>query len=646
MESRPSAMRCYIVMFPLQFLYKLKSSKIFEQPKTENTDYQEDEPFAIEQIFLCSESRILCIAGASSHVVMFTFNQQETDCQVTVLEIPIVYEVDDDPECSLQPVSEQGTYSSAFEESAKQEPTAEYYVPLKVKSSSHKRHAGFQAELVCLTPWVDGEIPGHITALSVNSSYGLMAYGNECGLVVVDLIQKTCLLNMGTPDLYGSADPYRRVARSPKRNNTVAATDIRSLEHDSCCSPSPDQTTPTSLSDQSCLAGLFEKIDSSFSWSRSSSVSSLENVSAEVVQWLCFADSFSNRSDPTTSPSLWVGTSLGSILVILLTFPSDCDHRLTHPVIVSPSGTIYRLKESIVSLAFLDGNGALIPYPSGFWKDVDCNTKDSCDQATTIVDNISKNTNLLTPLPSEVCGNQFVVMFKLPHCRLRYESGYSVFFYFFGVRYRKSKTWHTGSTENIQERKKHKPLVTNNMESEEKISSICTTILRPQKKGCEVDRGLRSSIVKICSANHVATLNQVGVSINHVATLNQVGIGINHVATLNQVGMGINHVATLNQVGMSINHVAILNQVGLGINHVDTLNQVGMGINHVDTLNQVCLGINHVDTLNQVCLGINHVATLNQVGIDPWWRDVDKIQLHQETGNSTAFVEPDKKNIF
>ncbi|XP_076308345.1 syntaxin-binding protein 5-like isoform X1 [Tachypleus tridentatus] len=402
----------------LQFLYKLKSSKIFEQPKTENTDYQEDEPFAIEQIFLCSESRILCIAGASSHVVMFTFNQQETDCQVTVLEIPIVYEVDDDPECSLQPVSEQGTYSSAFEESAKQEPTAEYYVPLKVKSSSHKRHAGFQAELVCLTPWVDGEIPGHITALSVNSSYGLMAYGNECGLVVVDLIQKTCLLNMGTPDLYGSADPYRRVARSPKRNNTVAATDIRSLEHDSCCSPSPDQTTPTSLSDQSCLAGLFEKIDSSFSWSRSSSVSSLENVSAEVVQWLCFADSFSNKSDPTTSPSLWVGTSLGSILVILLTFPSDCDHRLTHPVIVSPSGTIYRLKESIVSLAFLDSNGALIPYPSGFWKDVDCNTKDSCDQATTIVDNISKNTNLLTPLPSEVCGNQFVVMVSEKQARV------------------------------------------------------------------------------------------------------------------------------------------------------------------------------------------------------------------------------------
>ncbi len=44
-----------------------------------------------------------------------------------------------------------------------------------------------------------------------------MAYGNESGLVVVDIFQKICLLNIGTPDLYGTADPYQRAPRSPKK---------------------------------------------------------------------------------------------------------------------------------------------------------------------------------------------------------------------------------------------------------------------------------------------------------------------------------------------------------------------------------------------------------------------------------------------
>lgn len=44
-----------------------------------------------------------------------------------------------------------------------------------------------------------------------------MAYGNESGLVIVDIVQKVCLLNVASPDLYGAQDPYSRVPRSPKR---------------------------------------------------------------------------------------------------------------------------------------------------------------------------------------------------------------------------------------------------------------------------------------------------------------------------------------------------------------------------------------------------------------------------------------------
>lgn len=60
-----------------------------------------------------------------------------------------------------------------------------------------------------------------------------MAYGNEVGLVVVDIVQKTILLNMCTPNLYGSSDPYQRVPRSPKRTSDNP--------DDRCRSPSADQ---------------------------------------------------------------------------------------------------------------------------------------------------------------------------------------------------------------------------------------------------------------------------------------------------------------------------------------------------------------------------------------------------------------------
>lgn len=30
-----------------------------------------------------------------------------------------------------------------------------------------------------------------------------LAFGNESGLAIIDYFQKTCLLNLGTPDLYG-----------------------------------------------------------------------------------------------------------------------------------------------------------------------------------------------------------------------------------------------------------------------------------------------------------------------------------------------------------------------------------------------------------------------------------------------------------
>ncbi|XP_052807592.1 syntaxin-binding protein 5-like isoform X11 [Mya arenaria] len=346
----------------LQVLYKLKTAKLFEKPKNRVLEGQEDDPFAIYMIYLDQESRLLTLAGAT-HVMLFKFSKSEATLEVPSLDVSIVYEVFDDldspeldyPKPSLGVASQHnhsgsmGSHSSNASDSAKQSKPSlsvlsqqqksggsmgsyssdgtrpEQMTALRVRPGSRKYPAGYHPDVVCLLTWTDNEHPGNVTSICTNSNYGLLAFGNESGLAIVDIVQKSCLLNLGTPDLY-----------------VYSKKDSKKHKNDG----------------------------SSFSRSRSSSMSSLENVSREAIQCLVFTDSYTRKFDNFTSPCLWVGTSLGSVLVIVLNLPPSGDQRLTQPVIVSPSGTIFRLKGPIQCMSFLDCNGVIIPtLTSGAWRD-------------------------------------------------------------------------------------------------------------------------------------------------------------------------------------------------------------------------------------------------------------------------------------
>ncbi|XP_041353857.1 syntaxin-binding protein 5-like isoform X2 [Gigantopelta aegis] len=640
----------------LQVLYKLKTAKMFDKPK-KSQDGQDDDPFAIQIIYLLQDSRMMCIAGAT-HCILFRFSKQEANIEIPVLEVSIVYEIYDEldspeyeyPRPSLAVASQQsssmGSYSSNASDPTKQTESTS----IKVKTKGWKWSSGFQPELVCMLNLVDGDPAANITSISVNSTYGLLAFGNESGLAIIDYIQKTCLLNLGTPDLYGSMDPYQRAPRSPRSKKPTNAegcppnseecksptTDplwpsqcpvngagptvpvssqppskckqnteppprppqpiglpsvnnkhVKSSSTPSSPSVKPEEESFTSyeiieltqppspdvlVSDSSdCIsaskrssqnddssnitsskstasskrpagmqsvktkerlikktrsADLFHvpkcvesrlqeqhqhklrkaasnpdlndmgdkqtfvklpksrqmkktvvkrvddnvhvadvqrlfpedavpcdrlneisrdldgpqskgllrrmsttikslrkssknsdndeerknvkdhcnvwrkhsnvemldlrednkkrnsgivdflygmKLDrnegTSFSRSRSSSMSSLENVTKEAIQSLTFADSYTRKTDNFTCPCLWVGTSLGSVIVIVLNLPPSGEQRVSQPVIVSPSGTIFRLKGAILAMSFLDCNGVLIQASSEAWKE-------------------------------------------------------------------------------------------------------------------------------------------------------------------------------------------------------------------------------------------------------------------------------------
>ncbi|XP_076242617.1 syntaxin-binding protein tomosyn isoform X7 [Calliopsis andreniformis] len=371
----------------LQVLYKLKTAKLFEKGRTRSIDSEED-PLAIQLIFLCPESRKLAIAGSGKHVVLFKFKKVESMSEVVTLEVSLTADSGKEVESSSDHDSPAGNISGSTEAKS-----TESNQPLKVKSGLQKRAAGFQATLICLTIAASGEQPENITALSLNSSYGLMAYGNESGVVIIDIVQKISLVVLNTADIGGSTDPCQRVLRSPKRQD-----DLKRENEDKARSPSTDQMNGLCMLPVTRRGGRSQnsgdedvggsnanlrktltveprqsraqdKYDSSFQRSRSSSMSSLENITTETISCLTFADSYTKKTDTSPVPTLWIGTSLGSIQTVIFNTPIRGE-RHAHPVAVSScNGSTFKLKGCILSMSFLDCNGALIPYSYESWKD-------------------------------------------------------------------------------------------------------------------------------------------------------------------------------------------------------------------------------------------------------------------------------------
>ncbi|XP_051723546.1 syntaxin-binding protein 5 isoform X2 [Ctenopharyngodon idella] len=403
----------------LQVLYKLKTAKVFEKPRGKeeksSTEIVDEDPFAIQILSWCPESRVLCVAGVSAHVIVYRFSKQEVTTEVVqLLEVRMQCELNEveSPEGGgeqASAVSTPGTSSSPQTSLPQSHPSTSSNnssdglrdnVPcLKVRSSPLKQSPGYQVELLIQLVWVSGEPPQQITSLAVNSAYGLVAFGNGNGLAVVDYLQKTLLLNMSIAELNGSTDPHHRQPRSPRKARQPSAglcdgNDASATPEERCKSPTSGSGSPCNSDEDSkqkfidkvmskskqiskTVANDFAKIsrkinmiadqkddarDNSFSRSRSSSVTSLERESREVISSLYFCDSLSKKSETVAVPSLWVGTSLGSMLTIALTVPSTPEQRMQQPVGVCFCGSVVRLKGGILRMAQLDASGTLLPH--------------------------------------------------------------------------------------------------------------------------------------------------------------------------------------------------------------------------------------------------------------------------------------------
>ncbi|KAF7216098.1 syntaxin-binding protein 5-like isoform X20 [Nothobranchius furzeri] len=391
--------------FTLQMLYKLKTSKVFEKPKAgegRSAEMVEEDPFAVQMVSWCPQSRIFCVVGISAHIILYRFSKYDANTQIVSLEVRLQCESEDvitPSENENYPCfSEQGSHSpqphhqhpvspgSRTPEGAKDRGPC-----LKVKERVVRVPPGYQSDLVIQLLWVDGEPPQQITSLDINSAYGLLAFGNCNGLAVVDYLQKTVILCMSTVDLYGATDPYQRLTRSPRRNrqSTSGLTELndnqQSVDMERSKSPTSGHASRRAMLQQLHGVTMYshdehhttsycwnerESRENSFSRSRSSSVSSIDRDTKEAITTLQFGESYGRKSDVLPTPCLWVGTSLGMVLLIPLSIPTDHEERMEEAVTVGPSGAVQMLKGSILRFAFLDCMGALIQSPYEVWRDL------------------------------------------------------------------------------------------------------------------------------------------------------------------------------------------------------------------------------------------------------------------------------------
>ncbi|KAG2467659.1 STXB5 protein, partial [Polypterus senegalus] len=383
---------------------KKKSRNKEDKP---STDIVDEDPFAIQILSWCPESRMLCVAGVSAHVIIYKFSKQEVTTEVVqLLEVRLQYELNDvdSPDVDqIPPLPTPGASSNPQPPAPQSHPSTSSSssdglrdnVPcLKcvfflVRSTPLKQSAGYQVELVIQLVWVSGEPPQQITSLAVNSSYGLVVFGNSNGLAIVDYLQKTVLLNLGTVELYGSNDPYQRQPRSPRKTRQPSGAKM-----------SRKLSLPTELKPDLDIR------DNSFSRSRSSSVTSIDKESREAITSLQFGETYTRKTDSATAPSLWVGTSLGTVVVIVLNLPPPGEQRLLQPVIVSPSGTLIRLKGAILRMSFLDSTGMLFAPPYESWREPNApEDKDEKDKQR------KRRPASVSPSSSqEICENQYAVI--------------------------------------------------------------------------------------------------------------------------------------------------------------------------------------------------------------------------------------------
>ncbi|KRY31069.1 Syntaxin-binding protein 5 [Trichinella spiralis] len=392
----------------LQILYRLRTAKFFEIDEScVRTDLN---LFSITHILLCAASRYLAVSGMAGHIVLFKFNRQESSAEVPILQIqafgsPLYHHVSPDkspanpsnsaktPPCCT---NASANFSSLDSDSCSSLAKPVSYYPVKMKSGPTKRACGYQTDVICLNAWPSLSLPEAISAMALNSAYGLFAYGTDQGLVVVDILQKCCITVLETAELYGTGDATS--LRSPKSGGSAALNEkIASFDISDSRQSSEKQDSATAFTRSNTASSENVQHSSNKAYVKMSSKSmslaggkppkpsprertkcssdreSLDSPDMGFEEGVCYLEFIENSSriEQLNGVNLWVGTTYGTVIPVNIKLPEQ-EQRLDSPVQVTIAGiTLTKQCGFILSIGFLDSQCNMLLPPVKFFKELD-----------------------------------------------------------------------------------------------------------------------------------------------------------------------------------------------------------------------------------------------------------------------------------
>ncbi|XP_043284182.1 lethal(2) giant larvae protein homolog 1 isoform X3 [Venturia canescens] len=342
-------------------LYKYNSSILFtgehldvlEQPPEDEEDewppfrkvgsfdpYSDDPRLAVKKILLCPLSSTLVIAGTAGHVITTNISSEATNKEIKAVTMNIVSDRD-------------GFVWKGHD-----------HLPPRTASISFA--VGFQPRsLLQLYP------PAAVTALAIQSEWGLIAAGTAHGLAVFDYcrvkaVSVKCTLNPN--DLSGAGDTPISRRKSFKKSLRESFRRLRKGRSQRRANTSPTRVTslPEKKKDVTPSAASSPSADQSPGdvkpVERQVEARPVDDASGSMVRSLYFARSYIISMQNTT-PTLWAGTNNGTVYVFTLAIPAGV--RRTEEDVNCTLGKEIQLKHRapVIAITILDGSSVPLPEP-------------------------------------------------------------------------------------------------------------------------------------------------------------------------------------------------------------------------------------------------------------------------------------------
>eukprot|EP00118_Oscarella_pearsei_P010320 m.62892 g.62892 ORF g.62892 m.62892 type:complete len:1056 (+) comp35122_c0_seq5:281-3448(+) len=300
---------------------------------------------AIQQIYLCTESRMLCLTTTFSNLVCCPFSR--LDLTVERREINVVIPNDDSVE-TTKPVTQ---------------PSCQF------KTGSSLLPAGFQPTLCCQlqSESPDAVLP-QISSIAYSSSLGLLAIGMTYGVCLVDLVQARCVWTLPTSDIYGLSDPS--YVSSPSH---VDGSGKKDNINDLLSPRGRSRTAPSQASRKKSFRSFFKAklavrhgshenmaaLTEGKVVGQNSTDSKNGEELQDTVESIRFATTYGQKEVGSIDDCVWIGTSAGNVACVVLQVPRGAD-RQKSPVMHLPTGSLFQLKDPVLLVTLLDHKGCIL----------------------------------------------------------------------------------------------------------------------------------------------------------------------------------------------------------------------------------------------------------------------------------------------